>query len=72
MNDYRTYPHGQSAHERRETAAAEVEHHALTRAMLLMRLHTPPVEVVAFLKGAMAVADATRAGAVDPGEWSES
>lgn len=58
--------------ERREAAAAEVERHALERALILMRAHTPPVEILALITGAQNVAAATRAGAVDPHWEAES
>jgi len=51
--------------ERRESAATEQEIHTLKRAMVLVRAHVAPVEIVAFLTGALAVADAVRTGAMD-------
>lgn len=46
--------------DRRDDAAAEQERRTLTKAMVLIRAHVAPVEIVAFLTGAMAVADAIR------------
>lgn len=52
--------------EARESAAAEVERHALNEALFLMQHRAPAVETVALIGRAMAEAAAIRAGAVDP------
>ena len=46
--------------ERREAAATEQETRTLKRAMVLIRAHTAPVDIVVFLTEAQGIADAIR------------
>jgi hypothetical protein len=46
--------------ERRDAAATEQECRTLKKAMVLVRAHVAPVEIVVFLSAALGVADAIR------------